>query len=84
MQKIMSEHVLGVSDDIDEFVRGFVEKRKESDYLRVGAANVCRFAASDIAEYKTTFKQVMCLCVCVCAPSICAGDNVSIEQKQKI
>lgn len=54
----MSEHVLGASDDIDEFVRAFVEKRKASDYLRVGAANVCRFAASDIAEYKATFKKV--------------------------
>lgn len=54
----MSEHVLGASDDIDEFVRVFVEKRKASDYLRVGAANVCRFAASLIAEYKATFTKV--------------------------
>ncbi|CAB1096090.1 unnamed protein product [Ectocarpus sp. CCAP 1310/34] len=53
-----SEHVLGASDEIDEFVRAFVEKRKASDYLPVGVANVCRFAAKDIAEYKLTFKEV--------------------------
>lgn len=56
--QLVSEHVLGASDDIDEFVMAFVEKRKASDYLRVGAVNVCRFAASDIAEYKATFKTV--------------------------
>lgn len=56
--QLVSEHVLGASDDIDEFVRAFVAKRKVSDYLRVGATNVCRFAASDIAEYKATFKKV--------------------------
>lgn len=49
--------MLGASDDVDEFVRAFVKKRKASDYLRVGAANVCRFAASDTAEYKETFKK---------------------------
>ncbi|CAM9284004.1 unnamed protein product, partial [Ectocarpus fasciculatus] len=55
---LVSEHVLGASDEIDEFVRVFVEKRKASDYLPVGVANVCRFAAKDIAEYKSTFKKL--------------------------
>lgn len=56
--QLVSEHVLGASDDIDEFVATFVGKRRASNYLRVGAANVCRFAASDIAEYKATFATV--------------------------
>ncbi|CAN0071552.1 unnamed protein product [Ectocarpus sp. 4 AP-2014] len=55
---LVSEHVLGASDEIDEFVRVFVEKRKSSDYLPVGVANVCRFAAKDIVEYKSTFKEL--------------------------
>lgn len=50
--------MLGASDEIDDFVRVFVEKRKGSDYLRVGATNVCRFTASEIDGYKTTFKKV--------------------------
>lgn len=49
---------MGASDEIDQFVRAFVEKRKASDYLPVGVANVCRFAAKYIAEYKSTFKEV--------------------------
>ncbi|CAM9532722.1 unnamed protein product [Hapterophycus canaliculatus] len=55
---LISEHVLGASDEIEEFVRAFVEKRKGSDYLRVGATNVCRFTAREIDGYKNTFQQL--------------------------
>lgn len=55
---MVSEHVLGVSDDVENFVGAFVERRKATDYLRVGVQNLRRLDLGDIAAYKKTFKKV--------------------------
>lgn len=55
---MVSEHVLGAIDEVDDFVRVFVEKRKSTDYLSIGGTNLRRFSLEDIALYKETFKQV--------------------------
>lgn len=56
--QVVSEHVLGAIDEVDDFVRAFVEKRKSTDYLSIGGTNLRRFSLEDIALYKETFKQV--------------------------
>lgn len=58
MTQVISEHVLGGIDEVDDFVQAFVEKRKATDYLSVGVANLSRFSMENIAVYKETFKQV--------------------------
>lgn len=58
-EKVVSEHVLGANDDIQNFVREFIEKRKATDYLRVGVVNFGRFEKSDISAYKKLFTQVI-------------------------
>eukprot|EP00904_Undaria_pinnatifida_P005563 jgi/Undpi1/2136/HiC_scaffold_12.g05522.m1 len=55
---VVTEHVLGASDEVEEFVKVFVEKRKATDYLAVGITNLRRFQPSDIASYKDDFKKL--------------------------
>lgn len=57
---MVSEHVLGVSDDVETFVEAFVERKKATDYLRVDVHNLRRFDQGDIAAYKKIFKKVIC------------------------
>ena len=57
--QLVSEHVLGVSDEVEAFVEAFIKKRKATDYLRVGADNLWRFAPTEIAAYKEAFKEVL-------------------------
>lgn len=55
---MVSEHVLGSSDEVDIFVQGLVEKRKATDYLRVAVENLRRFDVAAISSYKQQFTKV--------------------------
>lgn len=68
----MTEHVLGVSDDVEDFVKVFEEKRKAAHSLTAGEKSLPRFVFADIVNWKRMLQQV-------CIPT--AHDDAYFENR---